>query len=128
MENKKISFGKVLLKSLKVIIVQPLTLPLKIYKNTLAELSNTDKERSIENTLSSDFPLYVWFISYYEALIALTYPLGIIIALLISIEEGEMFLPIVISTYFIPLFLGLIKELGSIALRNLFYLKSISNK
>ena len=128
MENKKISFGKVLLKSLKVIIVQPLTLPLKIYKNTLAELSNTDKEGSIENTLSSDFPLYVWFISYYEALIALTYPLGIIIALLISIEEGEMFLPIVISTYFIPLFLGLIKELGSIALRNLFYLKSISNK
>tara|TARA_B100000768_G_C11157855_1_gene323220 strand:- start:297 stop:683 length:387 start_codon:yes stop_codon:yes gene_type:complete len=128
MENKKISFGKVLLKSLKVIIVQPLTLPLKIYKNTLAELSNTDKEGSIENTLSSDFPLYVWFISYYEALIALTYPLGIIIALLISIEEGEMFLPIIISTYFIPLFLGLIKELGSIALRNLFYLKSISNK
>ena len=128
MENKKISFGKVLLKSLKVIIVQQLTLPLKIYKNTLAELSNTDKEGSIENTLSSDFPLYVWFISYYEALIALTYPLGIIIALLISIEEGEMFLPIIISTYFIPLFLGLIKELGSIALRNLFYLKSISNK
>jgi hypothetical protein len=128
MENKKISFAKVLLKSLKVIIVQPLTLPLKIYKNTLAELSNTDKEGSIENTLSSDFPLYVWFISYYEALIALTYPLGIIIALLISIEEGEMFLPIIISTYFIPLFLGLIKELGSIALRNLFYLKSISNK
>ena len=128
MENKKISFGKVLLKSLKVIIVQPLTLPLKIYKNTLAELSNTEKEGSMENTLSSDFPLYVWFISYYEALIALSYPLGIIIALLISFEEGEMFLPIIITTYFIPLFLGLIKELGSIALRNLFYLKSISNK
>ena len=139
MENSKINFGKVIQNSLRVIIILPLTLPLKIYTNTLKSLSNVDNKDSVESTLSSDFPLYVWLISLFNAVIALTYPIGLIVALYSTYEMSDnsyidgsdifmSFFGMILFTYFIPLYSGLIKELLSVTLKNLFYLKTISKK
>ncbi len=139
MENSKINFGKVIQNSLRVIIILPLTLPLKIYTNTLKSLSNVDNKDSVESTLSSDFPLYVWLISLFNAVIALTYPIGLIVALYSTYEMSDnsyidgsdifmSFFGMILFFYFIPLYSGLIKELLSVTLKNLFYLKTISKK
>ena len=127
--EKKINVGSVVLQVLKLLIVKPFTLPWKIYHNTLINLSNSDDKDSLESTLSKDFPLFVYSIDYYDALIALLYPLGLLVAIIGGIEGGfGAFLVTVIATYFSPLFLGLFKELVSITLKNLQYLKMISNK
>ena len=127
--EKKINVGSVVLQVLKLLIVKPFTLPWKIYHNTLINLSNSDDKDSLESTLSKDFPLFVYTIDYYDALIALLYPLGLLVAIIGGIEGGfGAFLVTVIATYFSPLFLVLFKELVSITLKNLQYLKMISNK
>ena len=139
MENSKINIGTVIQNTLKVLIIIPLTLPLKIYTNTLKALSNIDNKDSVESTLSSDFPLYVWLISLFNAVIALIYPIGLILALYSAYEmsgnrysDGSdvfmSFFSIIGITYFAPLNAGLIKELLSVTLKNLFYLKTISKK
>lgn len=127
--EKKINVGSVVLQVLKLLIVKPFTLPWKIYHNTLINLSNSDDKDSLESTLSKDFPLFVYTIDYYDAVIALLYPLGLLVAIIGGIEGGfGAFLATVIITYFSPIFLGLFKELVSITLKNLQYLKMISNK
>ena len=127
--EKKINVGTVVLQVLKLSIVKPFTLPWKIYKNTLINLSNSDNKDSLESTLSKDFPLFVYTIDYYDALIALLYPFGVLLAIVGGLDEGfGAFLAAVLVTYFSPLFLGLFKELVSITLKNLQYLKMISNK
>ena len=127
--EKKINAGSVVLQVLKLLIVKPFTLPWKIYHNTLINLSNSDDKDSLESTLSKDFPLFVYTIDYYDAVIALLYPLGLLVAIIGGIEGGfGAFLATVIITYFSPIFLGLFKELVSITLKNLQYLKMISNK
>tara|TARA_B100001758_G_C18106542_1_gene451317 strand:+ start:79 stop:465 length:387 start_codon:yes stop_codon:yes gene_type:complete len=127
--EKKINVGSVVLQVLKLLIVKPFTLPWKIYHNTLINLSNSDDKDSLESTLSKDFPLFVYTIDYYDALIALLYPLGLLVAIIGGIDGGfGAFIVTVIATYFSPLFLGLFKELISITLKNLQYLKMISNK
>ena len=129
MEKSNINIGSVVLQVLKLLIVKPFTLPWKIYKNTLINLSNTDDKNSVESTLSKDFPLYVYTIDYYDAIIALLYPLGFLVAVIGGIEEGfGPFLGSILLTYFSPLFVGLLKELLSITLKTLHYLKMISNK
>lgn len=129
MEKSKINIGSVVLQVLKLLIVKPFTLPWKIYKNTLINLSNTDDKNSVESTLSKDFPLYVYTIDYYDAIIALLYPLGFLVAVIAGIDDGfGPFLGAIVVTYFSPLFIGLFKELLSITLKTLHYLKMISNK
>ena len=128
---KQINFGKVILRVLVLLIVKLFTLPFTIYKNSLINLSNSDEGDSAENTLSQDFPIYVWFMDYYDALIALIYPiglLGLIIGVSASGEGFGSFLGGLIALYFTPLFIGLLKELFSITLKSLQYLKMINNK
>lgn len=132
MDLKHIDFGKALLKILELIIVKPFTLPLKIYKNALTNLSNADASDSEENVLSSDFPLYTWFISIFDAIIAIIYPVGIIMALVAGLNKYTggftSFLGILAITYFAPLIYGLVRELVQISLKMLLYLKIISKK
>ena len=87
--------------------------------------------------MSDDFPLYVWYVNIFDALIFWTYPIGIIVSVfyLFSGDEygGYDFgaaaaASVLLITYFTPLFLGLMKEIISIALRMLQYLKTISKK
>ena len=79
--------------------------------------------------MSDDFPLYVWYVNIFDALIFWTYPIGIIV-FIFSIVGGDddVALPVLFATYFMPLFFGLFKEIISIALRMLQYLKTISKK
>jgi hypothetical protein len=131
MELKEIDFGKAVLKILELIIVKPFTLPFKIYKNALIALSNSNSDDSEESNLSKDFPLYIWLISIFNALIALAYPIGIILA--IKGASGYfggfgLFMGILLATYFSPLYIGLIREFLQISLKVLLYLKIISKK
>ena len=112
MEKSKINIGSVVLQVLKLLIVKPFTLPWKIYKNTLINLSNNDDKNSVESTLSKDFPLYVYTIDYYDAIIALIYPIGIIAAFLAIIGGDASFgevISVLIITYFSPLFVKISK-------------------
>ena len=132
MELKEIDYGKVVLKTLELIIVKPLTLPYKIYKNALIALSNTKAEDSEESNLSNDFPLYIWLISIFNALIFILYPIGVIVAIVggFGAPYGgfAIFIGTLIATYFSPLYLGLIREFAQISLKILLYLKIISKK
>ena len=129
MKNSKINIGKALLQTLNLLILKQFTLPFKIYKNSLINLSNSESQDSAESTLSDDFPLYVWYVNIFDALIFWTYPIGIIV-FIFSIVGGDddVALPVLFATYFMPLFFGLFKEIISIALRMLQYLKTISKK
>ncbi len=129
MGNQKINFGNVILKILELLIIKLFTLPFKIYKNALVALSNANADDSEEKNLSGDFPLYIWIVSIFSAIIALTYPFGLLYALIIGYNGGVgLFLMSLIAVYFSPLYLGLIKELLLITLKTLLYLKIISKK
>jgi len=129
MKNSKINIGKALLQTLNLLILKQFTLPYKIYKNSLINLSNSESQDSAESTLSDDFPLYVWYVNIFDALIFWTYPIGIIVFIFSIVDGDDDVAPLVLfATYFMPLFFGLFKEIISIALRILQYLKTISKK
>ena len=139
MENNNIDIGKVIVKTLTLIIVKPLTLPWQIYQNAMVSLSNSDDSSSEESVMSSDFPLYVWFVSIFNALIFLTYPLGLIVVIIMALNipsyeyysgpsSFQVFLIGLIFTYFIPLYYGLFRELLTVTLKTVYYLKRIANK
>ena len=132
MDLKHIDFGKALLKVLELIIIKPFTLPLKVYINALTNLSNSDTENSDENMLSSDFPLYIWFVSIFDAIIAVIYPIGMVFALIMGLNKYtgsfSSFLGVLTITYFAPLIYGLFREFFQISLKVLLYLKIISKK
>jgi hypothetical protein len=126
-QMNSINIGTVIIKVLTLIIVRPLTLPLTLYKNALVRLSNSDSDESLESTLNNDFPLYVWLINLFDAFVALLYPVGII-ALLIALTHGSQLFMGLFTVYLSPLYVGLIKELLSITLKTLYYLKRIADK
>ena len=129
MENSKIDGGKIVLKVLELLIAKVFVLPFKIYKTALISLSDSKKTGG-DNPLNNDFPIYLWIINAFDALIALIYPVGILAAIVTLINggynPGEAALRILIGTYFMPLGFQLYKELLSITLRILEYLKDIS--
>lgn len=130
MNLKEIDFLKVFLQVLELIIVKPLTLPFKIYKNALVSLSNSSDKDSEESNLSGEFPLYVWLISIFDALIVIIYPLGVLMAIIAAFnapfKSFQIFIGILALTYFYPLLLGLVREFAQISLKVLLYLKIIS--
>lgn len=132
METKQIDFGKALLKVLELIIVKPFTLPWYIYKSALNNLSNADSEGSEEQVLPAEFPLFTWFIRMFDALIAIIYPIGVVLALIAGFNKYTggfgSFLATLIITYFAPLGIGLIRELYQLSLKMVLYLKIISKK
>ena len=135
MSNSKIDLGKVILQVLNLLIAKVFTLPWKIYKTSLMNLSDSSKSGE-DNSISDDFPIYLWIINSYDAVIVLAYPLGALAALVGFIEAAEWdagaaltgALGVLIVTYFAPLYAQLIKELFSITLRMLQYLKDIASK
>ena len=135
MSNSKIDLGKVILQVLNLLIAKVFTLPWKIYKTSLMNLSDS-KKTGEDNSISDDFPIYLWIINAYDAIIALIYPFGALGALVTFIEAAEWdagaaltgALGVLIATYFAPLYAQLFKELLSISLRILQYLKDIASK
>ncbi|PWL38116.1 hypothetical protein DKG77_07430 [Flagellimonas aquimarina] len=130
-EFKKLDWGKALLRVLELLIIKPFTLPIKIYINALKNLSNAKSENGEVHQLSDEFPLYVWLISIFDALIFLAYPIGIVMAIrgANSYFGGfGLFMGILGITYFLPLYLSLIRELAQISLKILLYLKLIASK
>lgn len=132
MASIPINFATALARVLELIIVKPFILPFHVYKNALVSLSNSDTPDSEESVLSTDFPLYTWYIQTFDALIAVIYPLGAIAAIIIGTNSFSggfgSFLIAIATTYFLPLGIGLMRELTQIALKVLLYLKIISKK
>ncbi|GAB1462293.1 hypothetical protein [Pedobacter sp.] len=135
--SQQIDFGRVVLRILDLLIVRIFTLPYKIYKNALIALSNADNEQSEDTVLATDFPLYTWYLNIFNAIIALSYPLGVLSAIGAAVFTSSYgfggggfgaFLGAVIITYFVPLWLGLLKEFLQIPLKALLYLKITANK
>ena len=130
--NTSIDFGKVVLKILELLVVKIFTLPFTIWKNALVALSNADNDNSEEKVLNSDFPLFVWFVSIFNAIIALSYPIGLVAAIFMGTQSFmggfAVFFSTLAGTYFAPLALGLTREMLSITLKTVLYLKIISKK
>jgi hypothetical protein len=132
MENSNLDFGKILLRILMLLIVKPFMMPVRIYMNTLRNLSNHEDENSNESLLQGEFPLYVWSIDLFDAIIALSYPIGFLAAIFAAWNAYSdafiVFFNMLLFVYFIPLIYGFIKELFSITLKTISYLKIISKK
>lgn len=131
MEQTNIDIGKAIVKALEIVIIKPLTLPIKIYKNALIALSNSDAQDSEETNLSGEFPLYVWLVSIFSALIVAAWPLGLLFIIFKQVVGHFYFPSFLVSLvllYFAPLALGLYKELLLITLKSLNYLKIIAKK
>ena len=107
-------------------------MPVRIYMNTLRNLSNHEDENSNESLLQGEFPLYVWSIDLFDAIIALSYPIGFLAAIFAAWNAYSdafiVFFYMLLFVYFIPLIYGFIKELFSITLKTISYLKIISKK
>lgn len=125
--KKEINIGTAVVKILNTLIIRFFTLPWIIYKNALIDLSNTNNDESEESLLINEYPIYLWYLSIFSSIIALTYPLGLIVVIL-SGGGADAFLASFIPLYFSPLLLGLFRELLSITLKTIFYLKKISEK
>ena len=123
--KKEINIGRAALKILNTLIIRFFTLPWIIYKNALIDLSNTNNDESEESLLINEYPIYLWYLSIFSSIIALTYPLGLIVVIRVG---GSAPLASFIPLYFSPLLLGLFRELISITLKTIFYLKKISEK
>ena len=124
--KKEINIGRAALKILNTLIIRFFTLPWIIYKNALIDLSNTNNDESEESLLINEYPIYLWYLSIFSSIIALTYPLGLIVVILSGGRAD--FLASFIPLYFSPLLLGFFRELLSITLKTIFYLKKISEK
>ncbi len=130
-ELKSINWGKSLFRVLELVIIQPFTLPVKIYLSSLKNLSNAKSEEGEATQLSNEFPIYVWLVSIFDAIIFFAYPIGIFIAIRsLSSYLGSfgLFMAILLATYFSPLYLSLIKEFAQLSLKALLYLKIIALK
>lgn len=128
----EINFGAVVAKVFATLIVKPLTLPVSIYKSVLAQLSGADAEDSEERNLSKDIPLCLWVLNYWNAIVAISWPLGLIVTLIAASNKWTggfwVFLVGAIITYFLPLCFGMAREMWLIFLKRLLYLKMISKK
>ena len=60
--------------------------------------------------LINEYPIYLWLLGIFNALIAITYPIGIIGAFVGASEGFAAFIGIVAITYFIPLYLGIFRD------------------
>lgn len=130
-ELKAVNWGKSLFRVFELLILQPFTLPIKIYLSAIKNLSNAKSENSEVDKLSDEFPLYVWLVSIFDALIFLAYPIGILLAVrgLTGYFGGfGLFAGILATTYFSPLYISLIREFAQISLKILLYLKIIASQ
>lgn len=121
MEN----FGTAIGKSFLILIVQIFVMPLRVLKTSINSIvsSSSDSEKT-------DFVMLMWIKNLYEAIIVLCYPLGllgiIITALDMSYGAGEFFITATISLYFVPIGLGLLKEIIAITVINVVKLEEIA--
>jgi hypothetical protein len=132
MQTEPINLVTVLLRILSLAILKPITLPYTIYKNALRDLSDGSATYFTESDISHDFPLYSWFMSVIDALIVLTYPIGLIVALIMGFNSyyGGFgpFVGVILYTYFLPLTLGFLREISQVCIKIILYLKVISKK
>ena len=120
MENYVSAIGK----SFLILIVQVFVMPLKVLKASVRSITSASQDGE-----ETDFVMLMWIKNLYEALIVLCYPLGLL-GIVISEEmrssDDEFLIGSVIMLYFIPMALGLVKELIAVTVVNVVKLEEIA--
>lgn len=127
---KGINLGNVVLSIFNILILNILVLPLKLYRNALLTLSKMqDNTPEKEEKTDTELPLYRWVVSVFDTLIVLTYPVGILIAIIGTVYYNAfiVFLIVITYTYFFPFYWGFLKESIILILSIIDSLKKISN-
>jgi len=131
-----------LIRLFEILLVSPILLPFKFYKNSilsLAEFHDVETNKNKEIKLYSDFPLLTYITEFYDAIIVLSYPIGLFISFYISTKTNfefaqnnrfnfSLFFITIIITYLVPVILTLPKEILNLSLKTVNYLKNISSK
>lgn len=128
---KGINLGNVVLSIFNILILNILVLPLKLYRNALLTLSKMqDNTPEKEEKTDTELPLYRWIVSVFDTLIVLTYPVGILIAIIGTAYYNAfiVFLIVITYTYFFPFYWGFLKESIILILSIIDSLKKISNQ
>ena len=136
------TFLKAHLTSLKLLIIDIFILPGKIYSKTLCVLAKGDKKKD------SDFWVLHWITKCYDAIIGLSYTVGLILFFLalINVIDSSMYeyswselgndyekslnffsvLLHLVMIYFLPLYIHLIKEFFSIPILQVIRINEIA--
>ena len=128
---KGINLGNVVLSIFNILILNIFVLPLKLYRNALLTLSKMqDNTPEKEEKTDTELPLYRWVVSVFDTLIVLTYPVGILIAIIGTAYYNAfiVFLTVITYTYFFPFYWGFLKESIILILSIIDSLKKISNQ
>lgn len=124
-----IDAGTVIVKVVEILILKVFTLPFHIYKSALIALSSSKSEDREEAQLSTDLPLLIWILSVFNAVIIVSWPLGIIGVLYLSIDFSLW--PLItglLAVYFLPLLYSIVRESLLVSLKIVLYLKLISKR
>mgnify|MGYP006191580069 FL=1 len=121
MEN----YGSAIGKSFLILIVQVFVMPLKVLKASVRSITSASQDGE-----ETDFVMLMWIKNLYEALIVLCYPLGLL-GIVITYSDmrygaEEFLFGSVIMLYFIPIALGLVKELIAVTVINVVKLEEIA--
>ncbi|MBT6013246.1 MAG: hypothetical protein HOG85_00335 [Flavobacteriales bacterium] len=119
------NFGSAIGKSFFILIIQVFVMPIKVLKASVRSISSASQDGE-----ETDFVILLWIKNLYEALIVLCYPLGLLGIVITALDmrhgAGQFFIGSVIMLYFIPIALGLFKELIAVTVINVVKLEEIA--
>jgi hypothetical protein len=129
-------FTDTMIRIVEVLLVKPFILPFKIYKKSIKNLSShIYKEDTEVDFVKEDFQILVYLTEVYDSLIVLSYPIGVIFTIYMSLKTNfdysfgfyQLTISLVLF-YFSPIFISFPKEILNIILKNLNFLGIISKK
>ena len=129
-------FTDTMIRIVEVLLVKPFILPFKIYKKSIKNLSShIYKEDTEVDFVKEDFQILVYLTEVYDSLIVLSYPIGVIFTIYMSLKTNfdysfsYYYLTIsLLFFYFSPILISFPKEILNIILKNLNFLGIISKK
>ena len=118
-------YGSAIGKSFFILIVQIFIMPIRVLRSAVPSVLSEGSERE-----SKDFVMLVWLKDIFDAVIVLAYPIGMILLIIATLDVGynetEFFLVGLIVLYFAPLYLGIVKELVSLAIIQVLRIEQIA--
>ncbi|MDQ6993075.1 MAG: hypothetical protein Q9M31_06330 [Mariprofundus sp.] len=122
MEKIKENILSASLQALKLLIIRFFTIPFTIWTGSLVRLAEQWKETPSTDEVATEFPIFDWFKSAWDAVILLLWPIGVI-AFVFSFLSGifSSYIPFgaglatafgcLIGFYFAPISASLMKEM-----------------
>jgi len=120
--------------SVVYILLTPFVLPIRIWTNSVKRVSQmVYRDEKVKTDLELEFPVLQFLSDFYDILIVLSFPVGIIISFFISYSTNYpfnhfLFYLSLTITFFSPIIFNLTRELLNISLKTVDYLGRISKK